>query len=244
MDLRSSKYDKARNLICLRALTAYDKGEDGIEESLAYKDEQQKEKLMVLNDREQYTKAHKAYTALRDAAKNKEDLAVALLIAASGCASCAPDSGDVVYMSHEMRVMWDACNRMHSVAAAVAIDFAETENDTELLRHLFPKKYAKKEQGIPDKHDTQPNQEDNTMSTNNTAAEAITANITIESKTFVNGHDASRLNDAQIIGLIADTEAAIKTLEGIGTKSTKVLDKINGLKAGVVQLAAILDARP
>lgn len=67
--------------------------------------------------------------------------------------------------------------------------------------------------------------------------------IKIEQRTYVNGTLAKDLSDDQIISFISEGEAAIKELSALETQSTKVAAKIEALKKGNTDLAALLDAR-
>lgn len=65
----------------------------------------------------------------------------------------------------------------------------------------------------------------------------------IETKTFVNGVDATGMSDAEIFSLIAKTEAEIAKLEAIKTPSKKLAEAIGKLKTGVAELAEYVDDR-
>lgn len=65
----------------------------------------------------------------------------------------------------------------------------------------------------------------------------------IETKTFVNGIDASDMSDTEIFSLIAKTEAEIGKLEAIKTPSKKLAEAIAKLKTGVAELAEYVDNR-
>lgn len=65
----------------------------------------------------------------------------------------------------------------------------------------------------------------------------------IETKTFVNGVDATGMSDTEIFSLIAKTEAEIAKLEAIKTPSKKLAEAIGKLKTGVAELAEYVDNR-
>ena len=79
---------------------------------------------------------------------------------------------------------------------------------------------------------TEPKKEEPTMNKN-----------LIETKTFVNGIDASGMSDTEIFSLIAKTEAEIAKLEAIKTPSKKLAEAIAKLKTGVAELAEYVDNR-
>ena len=78
--------------------------------------------------------------------------------------------------------------------------------------------------------------EENIMSTPNTA-------VTIETKTFILGRDASTMTDVEIFNLMAKTEAELCRLKGIQTKSTKLAAHIARVEYDLCHLAEYLDKR-
>lgn len=67
--------------------------------------------------------------------------------------------------------------------------------------------------------------------------------LTITQKTYVNGVDVATCTDDQLFELIAKTEAEIERLSKIKTQSKKLVDRIEALKAGTLELASLLDNR-
>lgn len=83
-----------------------------------------------------------------------------------------------------------------------------------------------------------------TASTNETATkEDTTMNANIETKTFINGIDASTLDDAAIFQRIAKLEQEIDKLRSIRAGSTKLVAAINKLEGDVADLVRYVDAR-
>ena len=68
-------------------------------------------------------------------------------------------------------------------------------------------------------------------------------NANIETKTFINGIDASTLDDAAIFQRIAKLEQEIDKLRSIRAGSTKLVAAINKLEGGVADLVRYVDAR-
>jgi hypothetical protein len=67
--------------------------------------------------------------------------------------------------------------------------------------------------------------------------------IAIETRTYVNGADISSLTDDQVFATIASAEAAVKKLEAIEAKPAKLQAKIDALKASILKLGELVDAR-
>lgn len=67
--------------------------------------------------------------------------------------------------------------------------------------------------------------------------------LNIETKTFINGVDASQLTDAQIFDRIARIELEIDKLGNIRAKSTKLQHAMDMLRKDVDDLVAFVDAR-
>lgn len=83
-----------------------------------------------------------------------------------------------------------------------------------------------------------------TTSINETATkEDTTMNANIETKTFINGIDASTLDDAAIFQRIAKLEQEIDKLRSIRAGSTKLVAAINKLEGDVADLVRYVDAR-
>ncbi len=67
--------------------------------------------------------------------------------------------------------------------------------------------------------------------------------LKIETKTYVDGADASKLSQDQIFDMIARAEKEIVRLEGITSKPRALTAKIKGLHEGIGGLVKISDAR-
>lgn len=65
----------------------------------------------------------------------------------------------------------------------------------------------------------------------------------IETRTFINGVDASTLSDDQIFQVIAKVENDIKELENIENKPTKLIKKIEKAHKGIEKVLRYVDAR-
>lgn len=66
--------------------------------------------------------------------------------------------------------------------------------------------------------------------------------LKIETITFVNGSDISKLTVDSLVSLISSTEKEIEKLEALNSKPKKVLAKINELKTGLAELVKHADA--
>lgn len=73
--------------------------------------------------------------------------------------------------------------------------------------------------------------------------EPIMNGINIETRTYVNGADISGLSDDQVFATIAAAEAEVRKLEAIEAKPAKLQAKIDALKANIVKLGELVDAR-
>ncbi len=75
--------------------------------------------------------------------------------------------------------------------------------------------------------------------------ETITMNApTIETRTFIDGVDATTMSDEAIFSKIAKLEEQVDKYEKIITKPKKLQVKIDDIKKGIKELADYVDARP
>lgn len=88
------------------------------------------------------------------------------------------------------------------------------------------------EEAFPEHYETISQSEELTMST-----------INIETRTFVNNVNISELSDDAVFDIIAKTEAEVRRLEAIEAKPAKLQAKIDALKASIVKLGELVDAR-
>lgn len=202
--------------------------------------------LCIVNNREQYAFLRGVYDKVRTALRASPTHSLAKDMYALLCALSVGNYGEGEI----------ACVRTHVIGAIdyiayryrgsfasgvlfnVFLHFIQSDNDTELLGYLYPKKDNTQVQ-----EPTTNVQLEDTMNSNTPVTQAAAAVIKIEQRTFINNMDASTMNDAQIIGIIAGTEADIKNLEAIENKGAKIKAKIEELKTGVAALNKLIDER-
>lgn len=117
--------------------------------------------------------------------------------------------------------------------------FAENKGHCNLYALMYPPVAS----GNGSTEATQP-----TTTQEETNMNALTANIKIETRTFItapglNDRDANTLTADTIIAAIAEAEKAVKELNTIENKPKVLQEKIDSLNDGVRKLVELLDAR-
>lgn len=85
--------------------------------------------------------------------------------------------------------------------------------------------------------------ERNHNTTQQPSKESAMTTPNIETKTFINGSDASSMNDAQIFSKIATLEAEHNRLDGIQNKPKKLVAVMAAIKEDIAKLVAYVDSR-